>query len=236
MEPSALKSEEKFTLKAMITGRLSQKQFGLIFIPIEIIMLICWTIARSLYKGGGSYVINRNMISNQGNLTDNPIGAWFFIIGTTLVGISIINYFTFMYHQIQPVWKPLGSLFLLSGITGGIGLVMVAIFPENLSSNGQLLHNIGATMAFSGLGGAVGLSLLIMSIKILLKHSWPKINEFFIIFIMCLFIAIILLFSEMGSSVQQWVGFLLMFVWINIMYLILPDKSKTNTSAELTKD
>jgi hypothetical protein len=205
-------------LRNFLTGNLPKKHFGNIFLPLLGGMVICWFIARWLLPV--PYYMTSYAISRQGNIVQNPVGSWFFIISTGLTGIFLIFYFLYLYRRLLPSVKLLCRLFLLCGIIGGIGLTFVGIFPEQ--SDLQFMHNIGSTMAFSGLGVGGGLSALIMFIRILQKRPWPTLWQLGGVVALCLQFMAMMLFIE-GWSVFQWTGFYTIYVWCVGMFLISPE-------------
>ena len=153
----------------LISGNLSKREFSFILIPIFTFLVICWTIARALYPG---YAITKNMISDQGNIYNNPVGCWFFIISTSIAGIMLIFYFIYIYRQFQPTLKFLSGFMAIVGFIGGIGLFLVGVNPQGLGGINWSIHNIGSDMAFIGLGTACGISFLIMGKRIYKKQPW----------------------------------------------------------------
>ena len=217
-------------VKKLVRGQLSKKQLGFFFLPLLALLLVSWLISRALYPHEGGFKMDLLQISRQGNIGMNPIGAWFFIFSTTLVGILLVFFFVHVFRvfsqERQGLWKG-PELFLVSGVIGGIGLAMVAAFPEGESSIINLIHGIGSGMAFSGLGTAAGLSFLIMFIKMNKKASWPESSQAIGLFLMMLQFLLMFPFIE-SMSVFQWTGFYLIFVWITGLFLILPENHAMN--------
>jgi hypothetical protein len=161
-------------------------------------------------------------ISRQGNLGMNPVGGWFFIISTGIVGLFLISYFSFAYRRLGKNPGILNKIFRLFGSLGGFGLFLVGVNPEGSGGIIDTLHNIGNTMAFGGLGVAAFLSIVILMLKMLHKEPWPTFTQMGIIFLSVFHFALMFLFISNGE-VMQWTGFYTMLIWNLIFYAILPE-------------
>jgi len=212
--------------KQIITGKISKRELGWFYFPILVLVTIFWSIARALYPLDGGYYANFNVISRQGNILLNPIGGWFFIIGTALAGLLIIPYMIYVARAMAPTLKLINWLFLLCGILGGFGLMVVGLVPESEFMPQGEIHLTGATFAFAGLCGAVALSFLIMFVRILQKKSWPTFTQFSNLFWVEAFFLSMWFFTLL--SVNQWAGFYIVLVWCTMMYMILPDNNDNN--------
>ena len=219
----------KLFVRNLVSGKLSKKQFMSLYIPAVLFLVVAWGVARALYFGDSFYEIETNYISNQGNLTRNPIGAWFFILSTMYMGLILSLFFPFLYQQLTPRVSVISELMLISGVLGGIGLAFVGMFPENINTWVTATHMFGATMAFTGLSLGAVLSLSIMIINTHKNNQWNESAPLIILLIMISFFLIMLLPTN-EPSVRQWTGFYTIFIWANSMFLLLPDDSENKVS------
>ena len=88
------------------------------------------------------------------------------------------------------------------------------------------MHNLGSTLAFSGLGTQAGLSALIMLVRVIQKKPWPTFSQWLNLVLMVGFFLTMFFFTE--GSVNQWTGFEIIFTWCTGMYFILPDNKERN--------
>ncbi|MCX6994081.1 MAG: hypothetical protein NT011_13200 [Kiritimatiellaeota bacterium] len=116
----------------------------------------------------------------------------------------------------------MARLFLFSGCVGGIGFSLVGICPEGSGHAMQMIHDFGAKMAYGGLGSAMGLSFLILSLKLRNKESWPSLGQFFILFLIVFYFALIIPFMS-NFPVLQWAIFSAVLLWQLGLFLILPE-------------
>jgi hypothetical protein len=208
-------------LLQIFRGQCSKRQLGSIYFPTLFIILIFWTIARALYSLDGGYTLNENRISRQGNVMMNPIGSWFFIIGTVMVALLLIPYFFYIYQQLKPTLKPINFLMLLGGIIGCVGLILVAIFPEHLSDQTDKIHSMGSDFAFIGLGASALFSMIILFVRCLQKQPWPIPGQFYNLFLQIIIFGTLIVFTD--GSVNQWLSFLTVLIWCTGLYYILPE-------------
>jgi hypothetical protein len=208
-------------LQRILSGNISKKELNRIYFPMLGLILVMWTIARTLYSADGPYLLNFYPISRQGNVVLNPIGAWFFIIGTTIVSMLLIPYLVYIYRQLHPTMKPIAHLMRFMGVIGALGLMLVALFPEGTGPVMGFIHGTGSFMAFSGLGLVVTCTFFIMIRRIIQKEAWPTIPQFFNLYLPVFFFGSIFFFTE--GSVMQWTGFSMIFIWCAGMYFILPE-------------
>jgi hypothetical protein len=201
-------------------GTMAKKQFAKFFFPAFFIHILGWTIARALSPLG--YFLNNNMISTQGNLLLNPVGAWFFITSTIQFAIMVIFYIRFLYRRFVATSKVLAQVFQIFGIIGAFSFIFVPIFYEGIGFTGDIIHGIAAYLTFIGLGLAALLSLIIMFSNILKKHFWPQSMQFLGLFCLLLQMLLVLPFTLVGS-VMQWIGFLTIDIWILGMFIISPE-------------
>jgi len=211
-----------FDWHGLFTGRWSKKKFSALYLPIIFLLLCCWAIARAFYPLDNGYCIDVYRISRQGNISLNPVGGWFFIISTGFAGLFFIFYFIFAYRRLLGSNTFLVRLFLFCGCVGGIGLFMVGVCPEGSGHAVQAMHDFGAEMAYGGLCSAVGLSFLILSLKLRKKESWPSWGQFFTLFLIIFYFAIIIPFMS-NFPILQWTGFSATLFWQLGFFLILPE-------------
>jgi hypothetical protein len=210
--------------KKILSGNISKHELGYIYFTILFCIVILWAIARALYPEEGGYLINIFRISRQGNYLLNPVGAWFFIIGTAIASILLIPFFMFIYQKLKPTLLIVNVLMAFSGIVGAFGLMMVGIFPEDGNDIFIELHSIGSTVAFSGLGVCTFFSIIIMLVRIIQKQPWPTLAQYANLFFIILFFGLAFLVTD--DSVNQWTGFYIIFVWCAGMFFILPEDPK----------
>ena len=215
-------------LKDFAKGRLKKKQLRMIFLPSVFILITCWTIAKVLYTADGGYEIDKNHISNQGNFFKNPVGAWFFALSTAYIGILLVFYMIHLYHALKPRVKVLPQLMLLTGIVGGIGLSMVAVFAEGFGGIIQEIHDFGAILAFGGLAIAGLLSLAVMICKLVMRQPWPTLVQVSWLCLLVFFFIIMILFTG-SDSLIQWSGFYAVFTWLLGIFIILPEENAFKT-------
>lgn len=211
-----------FDWHGLITGRWHKKKFAALYLPVIFLLLCCWAIARAFYPMDNGYCIDVYRISRQGNISLNPVGGWFFIISTGIAGLFFILYFIFAYRRLLGRHAFLARLFLFSGCVGGIGFSLVGICPEGSGHAMQMIHDFGAKMAYGGLGSAMGLSFLILSLKLRNKESWPSLGQFFILFLIVFYFALIIPFMS-NFPVLQWAIFSAVLLWQLGLFLILPE-------------
>lgn len=211
-----------FDWHGLLTGRWNKNKFSALYLPIVFLALCCWAIARAFYPLDNGYCIDFDRISRQGNISMNPVGSWFFIISTGITGLFFIFYFIFAYRRLLGRYTFLARLFLFCGCVGGMGLFLVGVCPEGRGPAVQMMHDIGDGMAFGGSGCAIGLSLLILFLKLLKKKSWPSWGQFAILFLIVFHFAIMIHFIS-KISILQWTGFSAILCWQLGFFLILPE-------------
>ncbi len=212
------------SLKALLTGTAKKKDFARFFFPVLGIMLVCWLIAQQLYDGPESYSILRNFISEQGDPKNNPVGCWFFIVSTGFTGIFLNFYFLYLYRRMMPTLGLVTKLMTLVGFVGCIGFSLVGFFPTNASPVVDRVHNVAADLAFYGLGIAAGLSLFVFLRKLHKRESWPTPGQFLAVFVVVISSGIAVPLITI-SSLQQWMGFFTILVWVVGTFLISPSES-----------
>lgn len=201
--------------KRVVTGQNSWKnQLKYLILILSIFATGC-ILAQIFYPGGFSIV--EYYISNQGWIAENPVGCWFFIVGTTMTGCLLVPHFIFMHRQLMPAAKILSYLSTLASITGSIGLAMVGFITKDEATDA--IHDVAADLAFIGLGAGAGLALLVMIRKLTLKESWPTLKGFFILFIIIIAMGISVALIE-DNQLQQWIGLFTMLTWLVGSFII----------------
>lgn len=204
----------------ILTGNLTKKQAAWLIMPCAIAMLVGWLVARVFHGSNGDwYYFDFYQISRQGSLVKNPIGAWFFIVGTVLGAWAIALLFLFLFRCLGRRFRWLSFLLLLSGLTGAVGLFLVGITPGGSGQTLGQLHGLGSNLAFGGLFCAAILSLLIATLRIIIKAPWPTPLQTMIILGLFLQIGSMVFFSKSGS-VGQWTSFNAILIWLGGLFLI----------------
>jgi len=213
-EHDQLSLKEKVILA--IKGKADKRTHGIFFLSILIYLAISLIIAQILHTEG--FTITKHYISDHGHLEDNPVGAWFFIIGTSITAILLISHFIYMHKRFMPTLGLITRLMTLLALVGCIGLFLTAITPKSIAEI-KWLHNIAADLAFTGLGVAAGLSLFVMFRALTLKEEKPGILGFIIIWGVSISIGVVVLLTD--DSIQQWFGFFAVLAWIILSFLFL---------------
>lgn len=219
-----MKLLNKTIILKLFQGELSKKDFLSIYIPAVLFLVLAWAFARTVFFKHMGYEIESNFISNQGNITNNPIGSWFFILSTAYMGLILCFYFIFLYHHLKPNISVLSHAMLYTGATGGVGLIGVGIFPEKLTDFVDFLHNTSAAAAFSGLGMGALISMIILTIKAFQKQHWPDPYHLAILVIVVSFFTMMLIPTH-ENTIRQWTGFYIIFIWANVTLLVIPEKN-----------
>ena len=211
-----------FDWPGLFTGRWSKYKFSALYFTIIFLLLSCWAIARAFYPIDNGYCIDVCRISRQGNLSVSPVGGWFFIVSTGIAGLFFVLYFIFAYRRLLGGCIFLARLFLFCGCAGGVGFFLLGVCPEGSGPAVQALHDFGAEMAYGGLSTAVGLSFLILSLKLRQKKTWPSRVQFLVLFLIVFHFAIIIPYTS-NFPALQWAGFSAVLVWQLVFFLILPE-------------
>ena len=217
-----MKLINKKMITLLLKGELSKKDFMSLYIPAMLFLVLAWGFARTVFFHKMGYEVESNFISNQGNIYTNPIGSWFFILSTAYMGCILFFYFIFMYHKLKPNLPIISLVMVYCGAAGGIGLIGVGIFPEQLTPFVAILHNTSATLAFSGLGMGALLSIVILTIKAFQKKHLIEPNHLAILIIIILFFTLMLIPTHQ-DTIRQWTGFYIIFVWANVNLLVIPE-------------
>lgn len=210
--------KDKFSIKALLHGTASKRHMGIYFFSFLIFLITMWLLAQSLYIGG--YSIFKDYISGQGDPNNNPNGYLFFMFGTGLTGISLIPFYIYLFRRFIPTLKFISQVFVLSGIISSIGLTMVGFFPRNTAVD--LLHDIGADMAFNGAGLCAVCTMFILIRKMVLKTEWPKLYQFLILYGLVFGVGAWIPFQS-NSYLTQWTGFFILMIWMIGLFIIVPD-------------
>ena len=141
------------------------------------------------------------------------------MISTVVLGIGLCFYAIFLFRLFRPTSSSLSLLFLIFGVTGGVGLALVGSNP--VGSDNMFRHKIGSGMSFVGLGFGGGFALLLCYIQVLRKHPWPSPVNFYTVLAMVLQFGALMYFTQEKSTLQ-WTGFLATFTWIVGLFLIIP--------------
>ena len=118
----------------------------------------------------------------------------------------------------MPTLGLLTKLTTLCALVGCFGLFMVGAFPEGIPEF-EFLHNIGADLAFGGLGVSAFLSMFVMIRKLTLKEEKPGIFGFLLIYGVVIGLAVLIILTT--DSVQQWFGLFTMIAWVLLSFIIL---------------
>jgi len=204
--------QQSFKEKVILAlkGKADKKRHGFFFI------VIISYFAVSLIMAG--FTITKHYISDHGHLEDNPVGAWFFIIGGSITALALIPHFIYMHRRFMPTLGLITWLMTLLAIAGCIGLFLVALTPKNIYEI-YWLHDIAADLAFTGLGVAAGLSLFVMFRGLTLKEEKPGILGFIVIWCVTISIGTVILLTD--GSIQQWFGFFKVFDWLILKFIFL---------------
>jgi hypothetical protein len=205
-------------IKTIISGTATKRQFALYFFTLLTIFLSLLLLAQSFFPGGFS--IYEEYISAQGDPVDNPQGCWFFIFGAGFTGIFLIPFYLYLYRRLSPTTLLISKAFRLLGIIGSIGLSIVGFFPRGGAVD--LIHDIGADLAFNGSGLAAFCSLIILFRKLMLKEKWPKIWQFLLLYGTIFGIGLLIPFQN-NSELTQWTGFFILLFWMIGLFLVIPD-------------
>ena len=213
-EQDQLSLKETFILA--IKGKADKKTHGKFFLSILIYFAFSLLLAQILHTDG--FTITKHYISDHGNTEDNPVGAWFFIIGTSITGIALIPHFIYMHRRFMPTLGLVTWLMTLLAIAGCIGLFLVAVTPKNIDEI-YWLHDIAADLAFTGLGVSAGLSLFVMIRQLTIKGEKLRFLEFIIIWAVTISIGSVVLLTD--GSIQQWFGFFAVFAWVILSFIFI---------------
>lgn len=208
------KKENPFILA--IKGKADKKIHGIFFIIVLTYFGVSLLMAQILYPGG--YSITQYFISRQGHPIKNPIGSWFFIFGTCISSILLIPHFLYMHRRMMPTLGLVTKLMTLTALIGCFGLFMVGVFPEGIAEIGWL-HDIGADLAFGGLGVSALLSMFVMIRKLVLKEEKPGVLGFLLIYGVVFGLAVVIILTT--NSIQQWFGLFTVLAWVILTFILM---------------
>ncbi len=209
-----LKFNRKIIL--ILKGKAEKELHFKYILSILIFFGLCLVFAQLLFPGG--YCITTYYISAQGNTILNPIGSWFFILGASITSILLIPHFLYMHRRIMPTLGLITVLMTFSAFIGCVGFFFVGTVPESLEGY-TWLHDIGADMAFIGLGVSALLSLFVMLRKLSLKEEKPGILGFCIIYGITITLGVFVAITD--DSIQQWLGLFTVLSWVILSFVFL---------------
>ncbi|MEM7010943.1 MAG: hypothetical protein AAF585_05610, partial [Verrucomicrobiota bacterium] len=210
-------------IRRFLTGNITKAQLSRVIIPASFVMMLFWLISRVLFGASGQwYLWEQNAISNQGNIRTNPIGCWFFVVGTVLASFNIVILLKFVFNRLGKKLRWLSWIFLLSGLTGAFGLFLVGVTPEGSGRVLTGIHMIGSQLAFTGLGSCAALSWLIGIIRVATKQPWPSAIQVFALLGLVFQIGSMIFFTKSGTWIQ-WTSFNAILIWLVGLFLIVPD-------------
>jgi hypothetical protein len=200
----------------ILKGKAEKDLHKKYFIAILVYFGISLILAQMLFPGG--YSITEYHISTQGNTVLNPVGSWFFIFGASITAILFIPHFFYMHRRIMPTLGLITILMTFFALIGCIGLFLVGVVPESLDGY-NWLHDIGADMAFMGLGLSALLSLFVMLRKLSLKEAKPGVLGFLIIYGITITLGVFVAITD--DSIQQWLGLFTVLSWVILSFIFL---------------
>lgn len=176
-----------------------------------------------------NYSLINMAISDLGAPHYNPSGWYFWSIGMTFIGITVIPLIPYVYRRLIVINKyitRIGTLFVILAVIGIIGL---GIFPQFESF--LTLHQINAGFVFSGLY----IALFFLEIPVIRDLRIKKINSAIFLFIgwsgliSSLFVQIFSLIVNgsqwfFNDSFWEWVLMLCIFSAYIILLYILPEE------------
>jgi hypothetical protein len=218
----------------ILSGRfISRKEHAIYLAATVAFYSACQIIA--LFFFPDNYSIVDNKISEQGNPILNPLGHWFFNIGSVLTGILAIPHFLYIYRKLS-IFP--GNYFnnLLNQIaagfslTGAIGLSFVGFFPEVYG----LIHIYISSVTFGGLcaGAFVIFAIMLIrkAIRERLKSKWHLLLAFMVLSGQLILVwsisGILFLIDEvvwytwnwgawlLAHPVWEWTQFLSIMMWV----------------------
>lgn len=226
-------------LKRIWTGSSTKKEYIAYFCVSFFIYFLGILISALKYPGGFS--MTTVYISYLGGSDKNPDGYIYYCVVNFIVGILLIPHFIFLYKRLRPAIKILSAFSCLLGIEGSIGFALIGIFHQGILPD---MHQITTYMAFGGFGACAFFCVFILIRKICLKHPWPSIRNFIILYASMLSILTIALLFEfygdffLGIGVDpaylndrflEWLYFFTVLDWIIVVMLIVSDKPVLNS-------
>ncbi|MBN2153738.1 MAG: hypothetical protein JW839_19935 [Candidatus Lokiarchaeota archaeon] len=152
--------------RKFFTGAFSREFFLKRLVPFMYGFLFgCFLAADLIFPpkpdGSPGYVPFTRTISGQGNHGDNPVGAWFFVIGLVGTSIILVPFNLYAWRRLSAACKNTAGLALFFAITGAAGFAVVGIWDEQstcllLDGAGSCtlmscdVHDVGSAIAFGG--------------------------------------------------------------------------------------
>jgi len=226
-----LKTGFKF-LKRIWSGNCSKREY-LIYLSILLLIYLIGIIISAL-KFPGGFSMTRVYISYLGGSDINPDGYIYYCIANFIVGFALIPHFIFLYKRLVPAMEFLSTFSCIWGVEGCIGFGLIGIFHQGILPK---MHQITTYMAFGGFGICAFFCLFILIRKIILKHNWPSIKKFILLYGSMLSILIIaLLFDSyeeffvnigvnpiyLNDKFLEWLYFFATLDWLIMIILIIP--------------
>jgi hypothetical protein len=120
------------------------------------------------YKG---YALPYDDISYLGDSQLNSNGWFFWNIGTALTGLLLVPLQPYFFRRLRRFHSVLGTIAVLLLSMSAIGMIGVGAIPE--TDNSQILHELNAGLAFSGLyfGILFAVIVLVRYGRLRLRHS-----------------------------------------------------------------
>jgi hypothetical protein len=135
-------------LEKLYYGRFSKKYLLKKVLPISAgIYIGLMFLAGLLFPTTYSPVYNT--ISDLGNPYLNPSGWWLFSISFIFLAAVLILFCNYVYRRLSILDKIMPKIGIISNIASSIGLVILAIFPNDEAI--ILVHGLGMILAFGGL-------------------------------------------------------------------------------------
>ena len=136
-------------------------------------------IALMMYPPENNYSIMKDTISFLGSKDDdnNPEGWYWLSIAFIYAGLLLIPLHMYIYRKMKPIANFAARIGFFFFLLSSIGLILVAIFPDNRGGSfyedldAGKLHNLSALVAFGGLGFGI-----LWYFLMLVKDQVPKMK------------------------------------------------------------
>lgn len=227
--------------RRILTGKFSKKEHIIYLFSLFAFFVLCQIISQTFLPG---FNIVENKISEQGNPVLNPIGHWFFNIGTFITGILTVPNFLYLYRRFSlfpgsQIYKKTTKISLGFSVAGSIGFAFVGIFPEIYG----WFHIIAADISFVGMcTGAFIIFFTILikkSFRNRVKSKWHLLMGFILLYGQLILVWIfsgILMFMEgiwwafldyanflLGHPLLEWAQFISILIWMLGLPILLSD-------------
>lgn len=180
-----------------------------------------WWLLAQLYFPNGYSVFN-DFISAMGNPNKNPDGHLFFDVGTFIAGVLIIPFFYYLKAKLNV--NKFGLIYVIAGIIGCAGFMLVGCFPEYTSG----YHEFAAIMAFGGFS----VSAFFLLIDLIRKKKWSTVVSIYWIYITLLIMMFIVPYisgiykypyksGELFSPLQEWIFMVNIVFWLINLYIFI---------------